>query len=193
MKDEEIRIVRDIKGGKKEAFSEIVYRYQDKIYGLALSMVHNTHDAEDITQKVFFGVFKSIKKFKEDSSFGTWIYRIAINTINKYFRDVKSKEKNIVSLDAPLEGEDVHLEIPDTAPDPLSKLERQELKEQIKKAIDELPEVYRATLLLRIIEGLSYEEISQALNCSIGTVKSRLHNATILVGEKLKSYINGKI
>lgn len=186
--DEKI-LIAALKEGKMEAWKEFVDSYQSKIYGLALCMLKNRTQAEDITQEVFIAAYKGIGSFRADSSLKTWLYRITANLASKFIRDVKSKEKKTLSLNEPIDCErELYIQIPDRGANPARILEEAEEQTTIKDAVENLPEAYRTTLILRIIDGLSYDEIAKVLKCSIGTVKSRLHNATVIVGKQIQEY-----
>ena len=170
-------LVERARRGDREAFRGLVERYQRKVAALALGMLRNREDALDIVQDTFTKAFQSLDKFKGDSSFYTWIYRIGVNLCIDHQR----RESRYVQAAADVDdvGEEV-------APPSDEDLERDEPFEMARsteigahhvEAINELPPEHRAVILLREVDGLSYEEISQALDCPKGTVMSRLHYA----------------
>lgn len=174
-----------------EAFDEIVARYKDGIYNYIWRMISNRDDAEDLAQEVFVRAYSSIKRFKSESNLRTWLYKIASNLcIDKYRRS--GLEKRIfTSMET--ESDDgegqVTREIPDDAYDPQLLYQTEEIKQQVHIAISKLPEKLRAAVLLYDLEGMSYEEISEALGCPMGTVKSRLFKARIQLRTLLTPYL----
>jgi len=175
-----------------EAFDEIVARYKDGIYNYIWRMISNRDDAEDLAQEVFVKAYASIKKFKSESNLRTWLYKIASNLcIDKYRRS--GLEKRIfTSMETDSDdGEgQVTREIPDTKCDPQLLYQTEETKQYVHAAIDKLPEKLKAAILLYDLEGMSYEEVSEALNCPIGTVKSRLFKARMQLRILLAPYAN---
>ena len=173
-----------IKNGDKEAFNILVKRYEKKVLNILYLQLGNIPDLEDLAQEVFIKVFKNLNRFRGEAKFSTWIYRITINVAHDY----KRKLKEGYSLDEPIgEDEEDTFEniISSDGEDPLSFVEREDIREKLRKLINELPKEYQEVLILREYEGLSYEEISEILRCPIGTVESRLHRARKELKEKL--------
>ncbi|KPU42258.1 ECF RNA polymerase sigma factor SigW [Oxobacter pfennigii] len=179
----EKELVDRSKRGDIEAFEELILAYEKKIYNIAYRMTNNREDASDIAQEVCIKIYKSINSFKENSTFSTWVYRIATNVCIDELR----KRKNVVSLIASNEN-DEEFEIPLTSKERLPEeiVEEKETLGTIKRYIMELSPEYRMMIVLRDIRGHSYEEISQVLDINIGTVKSRLNRARNMLKEKLK-------
>lgn len=177
-RSEEDSIISAVLSGDRNAFEAIVLEYQKPMYNLALKMLGNEQDALDVTQEAFLSAYKNLKKFCGDSSFSTWLYRIATNLCLDSLRSDKRK-KNIVSISSMRgeDDEDWELQIPDPGPTPETLLEKKELKRDVSRAMEALPDIYRQTLFLREISGLSYEEIGQTLDLEPGTVKSRIFRA----------------
>lgn len=173
----------------REAFDEIVARYKDGIYNYIRRMISDREDVEDLTQEVFVRAFASIKTFRRESSLRTWLYRIASNLcVDKYRR--AGAERQFVALDCWRDDEESNeTELPDSTHDPQRIHERAELQSEVQKAISRLPDKLRAAVLLYDLEGLSYEEISDALGCPVGTVKSRLFNARVQLRDLLRPYV----
>jgi len=165
------------KKGDVEAFEFLVNKYQKKVFNIALRMMGNHDDAGELAQEVFIKVFKSIKGFKEESSLSTWIYRIATNVCLDEMR--KRKKRWILSLDEEIQSEDgeIHRQVEDNAPTPDIIAENNYTKSVINKAIEKLPEDYRVVIVLRDLQGFSYEEISKIIDRPEGTVKSRINRA----------------
>ncbi|MEN3012543.1 MAG: sigma-70 family RNA polymerase sigma factor [Dictyoglomus thermophilum] len=173
-----------IKSGDKEAFNILVKRYEKKVLNILYLQLGNIPDLEDLAQEVFIKVFKNLNRFRGEAKFSTWIYRITINVAYDY----KRKFKEGYSLDEPI-GEDTEdtfeKVISSEEEDPLSIVEKEDIKKKLHKLIKELPKEYQEVLILREYEGLSYEEISEILRCPIGTVESRLYRARKELKEKL--------
>ncbi|MGF7056529.1 RNA polymerase sigma factor [Brassicibacter mesophilus] len=176
MIDKERRLIKKCTKGDIEAFEELIAKYEKTAYNIALKMLRNQDDAMDISQEAFIKVFKSIKTFNFESSFSTWLYRIVTNTCLDFLR---KKNNNVYSIDSPINTEDgeIQRDIPDTVNTPEEMLEKQLTKELVQKSINKLDNNHKAVIILRDIEGFSYEEISRILDCSLGTVKSRISRA----------------
>ncbi len=171
-------LVRRCKLDDRQAFRELVERYQRKVVAIALGMLHDHEDALDVAQEAFTKVFTNIHKFKGESSFYTWLYRIVVNLAIDRQRQ-RSRRAVFERRQSGGEDDGDWIEsIPDRdGPDPSDQVADRERGQRIRAAIDELTPAHKAVILLRAVEGLSYEEISQVLQCSRGTVMSRLHYA----------------
>ena len=176
-KEEEARLVQAIRAGDGDAFETLVREHQTRVYNLALRMCGNPEDALDISQETFLKAWRTLGKFRGDCSLGTWLYRIASNLCIDQLRKNKRRQLDkIVSLDDP--GEDGRsLELPDLSGDPQAALERAESRRAVWECLQELPEEQKLILVLRDVNGLSYEEIGEALELELGTVKSRIFRA----------------
>jgi RNA polymerase sigma-70 factor (ECF subfamily) len=173
--------------GDKGALDELILRYQTRAYQYAFRLTHNSDEASDIVAEAFIRVYNALGHFKGQSSFSTWLYRIVTNC----FLDLKKKEKSrpTVSLETPNqngEGETTR-EVVDSADNPYEVSENASRSERIQVAIDRLPEYQRAMIVMYHVEMLAYEEISQALDLPIGTVKSRLNRARLALRELLQN------
>ncbi|MFI5183617.1 MAG: RNA polymerase sigma factor [Vicinamibacteria bacterium] len=151
--------------GEREAFDRLVERYQRDVYRLCYRYVNNHHDANDMAQEVFLKAYRAIGRFRGDSAFSTWLYRIAVNTCLN-FRSSKKPE-----------GEEVSDALPDRAPGALAAVEREQRSEMLREAVLRLPEKQRATLILKIYHDLTHEEVAGILGSSVGTVKANLFHA----------------
>ena len=181
----DLELVQRCKSGELSAFETLVLRHQDKIFNLVLRYVGNREDAADITQEVFLKAYRAMGSFAERSSFGTWLYRIAVNTALSFMRKQRSGGHPI-SLSA--QNDEGHGQ-PHEPPDhnqPLNELSREETEQAVQQAISSLDEEYRIVVILKDIEGLNYETIAGILGCPKGTVKSRLHRARLILRDKLK-------
>jgi RNA polymerase sigma-70 factor (ECF subfamily) len=151
--------------GEREAFDRLVERYQRDVYRLCYRYVNNHHDANDMAQEVFLKAYRAIGRFRGDSAFSTWLYRIAVNTCLN-FRSSKKPE-----------GEEVSDALRDRAPGALATVEREERSKILRDAVMRLPEKQRATLILKIYHDLTQEEVAGVLGSSVGTVKANLFHA----------------
>ncbi|RMD83093.1 MAG: sigma-70 family RNA polymerase sigma factor [Candidatus Dadabacteria bacterium] len=175
--------------GDRRALQLLVERYQRRVLGVVVGMVRNPEDAREIVQETFVRAFRNLDSFKGDSSFYTWLYRIAFNlAVDVQRRDAKRTNVEFDEMQPP---EDAPLAMGGRTQgrDPFETVRNRELGEKIFRAIDSLTPDHRAVILLREIDGLSYEEISQALGCSMGTVMSRLHYARKKLQAKLRELL----
>lgn len=159
------------------AFEQIVIKYQSIIYNTALKICSNPDDAYDISQESLLKIYKNLQYFEGKSKFSTWVYRIVTNTALDYIK--KHRKSNVFSLNAQMDEEgDSYIEnIKDDAPTPEEILDSEETKKLVQHALDKLSPNHKAVLVLRDINGLSYEEIAEILMLSTGTVKSRINRA----------------
>ena len=173
---DELKLIKKAHKGDVEAFEKIITEYQSIIYNIAFRFAGNAEDAADMSQEVFLKMFRNINSFQFKSKLSTWIYRVATNTC---LDQVKRKNRNnpAYSLDDGFEDGDGSFfsnEIADDSPTPDEVIEQAEMKDVINQAISELPDDYRTVIILRDIQGLSYDEIAEIIECSVGTVKSRI-------------------
>lgn len=172
-------LVQLVRRGDREAFRTLVERYQHKVTALATGMLRNRDDALDVVQDTFTKAYQSLDRFKGESSFYTWLYRITLNQcIDHQRRTARMPSAPIESAETPEESPTINAARDDAErDDPLQRVHEAEVGQRIRQAISELTPEHRAVILLREVEGLSYEEISRALECPKGTVMSRLHYA----------------
>jgi RNA polymerase sigma-70 factor, ECF subfamily len=164
--------------GDLGAFEELVRRYRNDVFALALYFVHNREEAWDLSQEVFIKAHRALRHFRGDAAFKTWLLRITANQCKDYF-----KKRRLATL--PFTGSmEAQLTVA-TAAQPEQALEAKELGEAIQRAVDELPIKHRTAFLLREFEGLSYEQMACVMHCNIGTVMSRLHHARKRLQEAL--------
>lgn len=171
--------IKKAMSGDMEAFEKLVITYEKKVYSIAFNMFGNEHDAYDASQEVFIKLYKNIHSFKFDASFSTWLHRIAMNTCIDEYRKKKRHHQKAYSLDEPIDYEDgeIDRQIKDPSNTPEQYLVQKEQVDEVRKAINDLKEDHKVIIILRDIRGYSYEEISEILKCSVGTVKSRLSRA----------------
>ncbi len=177
MFENEKYLLEKSKEGDIEAFEYLVTKYQKKVFNIALRLLGNYDDASELTQEAFIKIYKSIKNFKEESLLSTWIYRIATNVCLDELR--KRKKRWVLSLDEEIQSEDggIHRQVEDDSPTPDVIAEINDTKNTINKAIRKLQEEHRIVLILRDLQGFSYEEIAKIINRPEGTVKSRINRA----------------
>jgi RNA polymerase sigma-70 factor (ECF subfamily) len=175
------------KQSRRAEFDRLVQRYHKQAYNIAYRMTGNHADAEDLTQEAFVRAFRFFGNYRRDWPFDNWLYKIMSNL---FVDDLRRRPKaRLQSLDQPLDlggrSDDVYLEIPDAGANPERMVMSYELDEHIQRALNGLPQDFRMTVILADIEGMSYEEISTAMRCSLGTVRSRLHRGRKLLRSKI--------
>jgi len=177
--------IRDVLKGDQEAFGEIVELFKDKVFQLCYRMLGNRHEAEDIAQEAFVRAYVNIHSFNQGRKFSTWLYRIATNLCIDRIR----KKKPDYFLDAELAGTDgltMYSQIAAEGKSPDSEVETMELQEIVQQEILRLPDKYRVIIVLRYIDDLSLNEISEVLDMPLGTVKTRIHRGR----EALRKQLN---
>lgn len=187
MNDIEKLLIKRSKSGDVEAFEQLIFDYQKKAYNIALRIMGNQEDAKDMCQEAFIRIFKSIEGFKEQSSFSTWMYRIVTNVCLDEIR--KKKKHEAISMDSTFETQDgeMRFEVASDVDSPEEAYIRSEKKQTILRAINELNEEYKTAIVLRDIQGFSYEDIANILCCSVGTVKSRINRGRNILKDKLRA------
>ena len=183
-------LLADIKDGDEAAFQEIVRRYRNPITNFVYRMLDDYERSVELAQETFIRVFTSASRYQANYSFSTYIYRIATNLAISELR--RRKRRKFVSLFSPFtddNGDAVELDPPDLNPLQDESLIKDERRKAVARAITSLPEKYRAAIVLRDVEGLSYDRIAEVLKLSEGTVKSRINRARNLLKEKLSVYI----
>ncbi len=182
-------LVERVQQGDKTAFDLLVRKYQQKVLNVIMRYVRDPDEAQDVAQEAFIKAYRALPRFRGDSAFYTWLYRIAINTAKNM----------LVSRGRRPPGSDVEVEVAEQLDSgtrlkdqstPESYIHEEEVMRTIKKAMDELPEDLRTAIMLRELEGMSYEEIAEAMSCPIGTVRSRIFRAREAIDKKLKPILN---
>lgn len=175
-REEEFRTVESVLGGDVNAFETLVLSYEKNVYNLALRMVKNPEDASDMAQEAFIRAYNSLASFRGESKFSVWLYRIVSNVCLDFLRS-RSRHPTVSLSVENDEGEETELDIPDESQSPEALLERRLTRDSVRRGLDALSEEYRQILLLREIQGLSYDEIAETLSMELGTVKSRIFRA----------------
>ena len=185
--DEEL--VRHVREGDTEQFEFLVKRYASKVYGLAMRMTRNPPDAEDAVQEAFFLVYTKLSSFRGESAFGTWLYKVALNSI--YMKLRKRKHAAEENIDDYLPKFDEHGMMQGMArkfsENPEGEAIRQQSETAVREAIEKLPAEYKIVLIARDIDDLSSEETAEALGLTVAAVKSRLHRARLFLRKHLES------
>jgi RNA polymerase sigma-70 factor (ECF subfamily) len=179
-----------IRDGDEAAFQEIVRRYRNPITNFVYRMIDDYDRAVELSQETFIRVYMSASRYQANYSFSTYIYRIASNLAISELR--RRKRRKLVSLFTPFtndDGEPVEIDPPDAGPLQDETMIENERRKAVARAITSLPEKYRAAIVLRDVEGMSYDQIAETLQLSEGTVKSRINRARNLLKEKLSAYI----
>jgi RNA polymerase sigma-70 factor (ECF subfamily) len=187
--DEDLVIVRKIQAGDVDSFDSLILKYRERVYSVIYNLTSNREDASDLTQEAFIKAFQSIKRFKGQSSFFTWLYRIALNTSLTHLR--KNKLRRFFSFEKMVEEDHTEgfIENLKTESDSDKAALMNELQERLNDAFQKLSVKHRTVITLFEIDGLSHKEISDIVGTSIGTVRSRLHYAKQFLQGELKDYI----
>ena len=184
-KEIDLGLVKRAKSGDYQAFDLLVLKYQSRLISTAFKFVKDVQIAEDIVQDSFIKAFKALESFREDSSFYTWVYRITVNT-SKNFLVSKKRKSELLNSDL---SEEASYEIePVETYSPEDLLQATQLKKVITETIDQLGEDTRTALTLRELDGLSYEQIADVVNCPVGTVRSRIFRGREVIDEAISQY-----
>jgi RNA polymerase sigma-70 factor (ECF subfamily) len=190
---DDLTLVQRARGGDQRAFKLLVERYQRKVYSVALGMVRDREEAMDVAQEAFAKVYKYLDHFKGDSSFYTWLYRITVNICIDVLRKRGATKGEHVELDETMQMDSAEANIgalgSRLGTNPQKSLLRKELAAKIADALQQVPERHRAILLLREIEGMSYDDLAKTLDIPKGTVMSRLFHARAKVQKILSNYL----
>ncbi len=187
----DLSLVQRVQRGERGAYDLLVLKYQHKVVKLVMRYLRNPADAEDVAQEAFVKAYRALPQFRGDSAFYTWLYRIAINTAKNA---LAARERNPVSYELDQQrGEDGpdmvgRLKDPET-PEGLALTE--EIRDTVNRAIEELPEDLRTAIVLRELEGMSYEEIAASMDCPVGTVRSRIFRAREAIDRRLREVFDG--
>jgi RNA polymerase sigma-70 factor, ECF subfamily len=187
----DLSLVRRVQRGDKGAFDALVLKYQHKLVKLVMRYVRNPAEAEDIAQEAFIKAYRALPQFRGDSAFYTWLYRIAINTAKNA---VVSRDRSPIEYDLDRNNTDESYDMQGRMKDPETPeglVLTDEIRSTVNAAIDALPEDLRTAIVLRELEGLSYEEIAAAMDCPVGTVRSRIFRAREAIDRRLREVFEG--
>jgi RNA polymerase sigma-70 factor (ECF subfamily) len=190
--DDDSRLVSSCRQGEIDAFEALVQKYQKKMLNVAYRMIGDYDEACEVVQDSFLSAYRSIKKFRGDSRFSTWLYRIVLNLSRNRIAQVRTRgSREVYSIDAPKATEEgsMRMDPPDEGPSPFEQMEKKEVDARVQGCINGLDSEYREVLVLRDIQGFSYEEIHDILKIPDGTVKSRLFRARDALKECLKKVL----
>ncbi|GAA0235563.1 RNA polymerase sigma factor RpoE [Castellaniella daejeonensis] len=185
-RDVDLALVERVRRGERHAFDLLVIKYQRKIMRLLSRMIHDQAEIEDVAQEAFIKAYRALPQFRGDSAFYTWLYRIALNTARNWQAASFRRPATV----APLENEDGEtFDQIDGLSDhstPESLMASRQVAQAVNEAIDDLPDDLRTAIVLREIEGMSYEEIASVMQCPIGTVRSRIYRAREAIAARLR-------
>lgn len=191
-KEQDILWVQQIQNGQVRVFEQLVLKYQKRIYHVMYRFCQDHHTAEDLTQEAFIKAFRAIQGFRSDSGFYTWMYRIAVNTAKNYLVSLKTKPQTVDVFSSSEEDEGT-FSILDTLSDedtPDRLLENKQLMQALSDALEDLPADLHHIMVLRELEGLSYDEIAKLLDIPIGTVRSRIFRARAVLLKKMEPLLD---
>lgn len=196
-RDEEAPIVAALKSGSEDAYAWLIAHYHQPVYSMVYRLLRDPADATDTTQEVFIKVFRGIQRFKGDSSLKTWIYRIAIHEASnqrrwwsRHKKQETSMEENAGSASDGTSQPLIKDTLADAGDSPFEWMQHEEIRARVEMELRQVAEPYRTTVILRDIEGLSYEEIAEATETSLGTVKSRLVRGRDALHKRLEPFVN---
>ncbi len=194
--ESEVALVDRLQVGSEEAFETLMHVYQVPVYNIAYRILGDPSEAADAVQETFMKIYKGIKHFRGESGLKTWIYKIAITeTLNRQRWWKRWRRKVTLSLDEPIsfaQENSRSIELPDSQPGPEACCAAKETEHAVQEALNTLSFEFRIVVVLRDIEGLSYEEIAETLRISLGTVKSRLWRGRLELKNKLHDFVNGR-
>jgi RNA polymerase sigma-70 factor (ECF subfamily) len=181
-------LVKRVQKGDKGAFDVLVLKYEQKIVNLVMRYVRDPEQALDITQEAFIKAYRALPRFRGDSAFYTWLYRIAVNTAKNY---LAAQRRRPMDIELDMQDPDqygLHAKLKETD-DPEGVTLSRELQETLERAIEALPDDLRTAIILRELDGMSYEEIAQTMDCPVGTVRSRIFRARDAIGKKVGTLV----
>jgi RNA polymerase sigma-70 factor, ECF subfamily len=181
---DEAEIMTELRSGSEAAFDWLVTYYHPPVYAVVSGILRNPTDAADVTQEVFLKAFRGIRSFRHGSSLKTWLYRIAVRESLNYRRWFWRHLRFQYSIEE--EQQDGAPELEDTGTSPFEELASREIQDAVQQALGEVPAVFRAAVILRDLEGLSYDEVAEVLDVSVGTVKSRILRGRRMLREILE-------
>jgi RNA polymerase sigma-70 factor (ECF subfamily) len=186
-READAQLVERVQQGDKRAFELLVAKYQRRVLRLISRLVRDPAEQEDVAQEAFIKAYRALPQFRGESAFYTWLYRIAVNTAKNYLATQGRRPRTIGQFQSDDEGESFDMsDVVEDNNTPEAVLHGRQVAETVNSAIEALPEDLRTAITLREIEGLSYEEISKAMDCPIGTVRSRIFRAREAIADRLR-------
>lgn len=186
-READAELVERVKAGDKRAFELLVSKYQRKVARLISRLIRDPAEVEDITQEAFIKAYRALPNFRGESAFYTWLYRIAVNTAKNSLATQSRRPYTVAEFQGGEEGESFSAaDVVEDVDTPEASMHSRQVAETVNRAIEALPADLRTAITLREIEGLSYEEIAQAMNCPIGTVRSRIFRAREAIAQELR-------
>ncbi len=189
---DESELVTELQSGSDAAFDWLVTYYHAGVFNLVYGILSDSADAADVTQEVFLRAFRGIRGFRRGSSLKTWLYRISVRQALNHRRWCWRHHRQQVSIDAEVEGANPALDLKDCEASPFEQLEAREMQATVRRALAQVPELYRSAVILRDLEGLSYEEVAEVLEVSVGTVKSRILRGRRMLKEILDPLLHAR-
>lgn len=177
MEPDDRKLVEDARRGDAAAFRALVNRHQRRAYAVALGMVHDPDDARDVCQEAFLKAYRNLSSFEGEAQFFTWLYRIVMNLCIDHLRKKRGQQVEFDEAQASDAPDEAGIAPHRTGFDPARALSDKELRRQILEALDKLSPAHRAVMVMREVEGMSYQEMADEMKCSIGTIMSRLFHA----------------
>jgi RNA polymerase sigma-70 factor (ECF subfamily) len=191
MKESDGELMARCKNGDMTAFDQIVRRHKTPLVNFIYRFIGDPDTAEDLAQETFIRIYKNVKRYRANvASFRTWMYRIAANLCKNELRNRNRRLRMLVNPAIGAQDSDPIEDLSDTTAGPDDQLEEKELQKALAQAISSLPEKLRTSLILRDIEGMTYEEIAQTIKRPVGTVKSRINRARLMLKDKMSAYVN---
>jgi RNA polymerase sigma-70 factor (ECF subfamily) len=182
---DEADLVQELQAGSDAAFDYLVTYYHAGVFNLVYGILSDRADAADVTQEVFLRAFRGIRGFRQGSSLKTWLYRISVRQALNHRRWCWRHHRQQVSIDGEDEGKPLSLDLKDSEPTPFERYASQETQQTVRTALAQVPALFRSAVILRDLEGLSYEEVAEVLEVSVGTIKSRILRGRRLLREIL--------
>ncbi|WP_202081283.1 RNA polymerase sigma factor SigW [Caldalkalibacillus salinus] len=183
----ERKLIKKASAGSRTAFRAIVERYKNKIYHLAYRMLGNHTEAEDVAQETFIRVYTKLDRYNDDHKFSTWIYRIATNLCIDHLRKRKQHVQSLDQEVAGVEGLALYSQVASTTDTPEEEVMTLELREEVQLAIDKLPPQYKTIIILRYLQDLSLQEISEVIDLPVTTIKTRIHRGREALKKQLQN------
>lgn len=182
------KLVERAQGGERAAFDALVAKYQHQVISIVSRYISDWSECHDVAQETFVRAYRALGKYRQEAQFSTWLYRIAVNTAKNYLMAQHRRFPVATSMEQADSQDTIGLEKPDEAT-PERELMRQQLEQALVAALEQLPPDLRQTIILREIEGASYEDIGRQMQCPIGTVRSRIFRAREAIDTQLRSFV----